>query len=140
MCNSKNLSGPKTDEQIINYIMNFDEKKLKKDLNIRKYSRKVNKFKDKSEELHFEILALKDNQNKYIEHLLKVSPGSSFAKNIRNKVDEIENQIDKLKSKKQTYDSQGEFAENEKTDVDKILKNLLFFKENLHTLDYFAKK
>jgi hypothetical protein len=56
------------------------------------------------------------------------------------KGESIENQIDKLKSQKQTYDSQGEFAENEKTDVDKILKNLLFFKENFHTLDYFAKK
>ena len=44
MCNMKNLNGSKTDEYVANYIMNFDEDKLKKDLNIKNHSRKVNKF------------------------------------------------------------------------------------------------
>lgn len=139
ICNMKNLNGPKTDDYVINYIMNFDEDKLKKDLNIKIHTRKVNKFQDKIDEIKFEI---QDFENKKINlfKYLEKDDGTSFFKDVKTRINNINRQIEKLETQKQTYKSQFEFAENEKTDVERILKNLRFFKENFHTLDFDAKK
>ncbi len=53
MCCMKNLSSSKTYQHVINYVMNFDEDTIKSDLNIKKYTRKVNKFQDKLDEIKF---------------------------------------------------------------------------------------
>lgn len=140
MCDIKNLSGPETDKQVINYIMNFDENKLKKDLNIRKYTRKVNKFDDKLDEIKCEIEKLENEKNIYLNHLKKISPSSPLLKDIEIKVGNINTQIEKLEVQKQNCRSQFNSAENEKTDVEQILKNLRYFKTNFHNLDFDAKK
>ncbi len=138
-CNSKNLNGVKIDEQVINYIMNFDENKLKKDLNIRKYTRKVNKFDDKLDEIKCEIEKLENKKHNLFKYLEK-DDGTSFFKDLKTRINTINTQIQKLEVQKQNYQSQFNCAENEKTDVEQILKNLRFFKTNFHNLDFDAKK
>ncbi len=75
-----------------------------------------------------------------MNYLKKILPYSSLLKDIEIKVRKINKQIEKLKVQKQNYKSQFEFAENEKTDVERILKNPRFFKQNFHTLDFDIKK
>ena len=140
ICPSKNLPGKKTEEQVISYIMNFDENKLKKDLNIKKFSRKVNKFHDKSEELKFEILGLEKEKDKYIDYLKKLTPESPLLKDIELKVLKLNQQIEKFESQKSVYDAQFDMASHEKTDVEQVLKHLAYFKKNFHNLDLDEKK
>ena len=120
--------------------MNFDEDKLKKDLNIKNHTRKVNKFQDKIDEIKFEVEKLENEKNIYLNHLKRIAPSSPLLKDIEIKVGNINKQIEKLEVQKQNYKSQFEFAENEKIDVERILKNLSFFKKNFYTLDFDTKK
>lgn len=138
-CNSKNLKGAETDEYVINHIMNFDEDKLKKDLNIRKYTRKINKFDDKLDEIKCEIEKLENKKHNLFRYLEK-DDGTSFFKDVKERINNINTQIKKLEAQKQNYQSQFNCAENEKTDVEQILKNLRYFKTNFHNLDFDAKK
>ncbi len=139
MCDIKNLKGPETDKQVINYIMNFDENKLKKDLNIRKYTRKVNKFDDKIDEIKYEIEKLENKKHNLFKYLEK-DDGTSFFKDLKVRINTINSQIQKLAIQRQSYQSQFNCAENEKENVEQILKNLRYFKTNFHNLDFDAKK
>lgn len=139
-CNISNMPGPETDQFVINYVMNFDEDKLKKHLNIGRFTRKTNKFDDKIYDINFKIKELESDKNKYLEHLIKTEPNSSFARNIKSKMDSIDKKIDNLKDQKQVYEAQFNLASNEKSDVEQILKNLANFKKNYHNLDFEHKK
>lgn len=140
MCNGKNLIGVKTDEEIVDYIINYDETKLLKNMNIKKINRKVSTFKDKAEEIHFEICSLRHAQNKYIEHLLELDKNSCIVKKIELKVKELEVKIEKLQTQKRMYECQSELAEDEKSNVEQVIKNLRYFKKNFYTLAFDEKK
>jgi len=140
ICSGKNLIGKNTDEEVIKYLMNYNENDLRKGLDIKRFTRKANKFKDKAEEVHFKIMELKNQQDKYIEHLLTVDKRSPLIKKVEVKVQELEKQIENLQAQKRVYETQSEFAFDEKTNVELVIKNLKFFKENFYSLDFDEKK
>ena len=70
------------DNYVINYIMNFDEDKLKKDLNIKIYTRKVNKFQDKIEKIKFEIEGCENKKINLFKYVEK-DDGTSFFKDAK---------------------------------------------------------
>lgn len=139
-CKSKNLNGRLTDDKVINTIMNFDEKTLRKKLRSRKFSQAINKFKDQAEELHFQIIELQEQQDKYIKHLLKVSPDSPYVLKIQNAVNNIENKIEKLKLQKADFENKSQNAIEDKTDIDHVIKNINYLRENFYNLETDEKK
>lgn len=139
-CTIKNINGPKIEEFIIDYIMNFDEKKLKKDLNIKKFTGRANKFDDKIDEAKYFIRELEKEKDKYILYLKELTPASPLLKDIELKVLTINNKIDRFKEQIQFYEAQLNAVSGEKADVERILKNLQNFKQNFHTLDFEHKK
>jgi site-specific DNA recombinase len=140
ICDMKNLNGIKADKFAIDYIFNFDKSKLKKDLNITRYSRKVNKFEDKVSNLNFEIYSLEKEKDKYINHLKNIETTSPLFKDIENKVKKINDQINKKKDQKRIYEAQFNIASDEKADIELVLKNLEYFKKNIDKLDFDHKK
>ena len=140
VCSCKNLKGPSTDDKVINTIMNFDEKTLRKKLHSRKFSQAINKFKDQAEELHFQIIELQEQQDKYIKHLLKVSPDSPYVLKIQNAVNNIENKIEKLKLQKADFENKSQNTIEDKTDIDHVIKNINYLRENFYNLETDEKK
>lgn len=139
-CSSKNLNGLRTDEKIINQLMNFDEKTLRKKLHSRKFSQKINKMKDEAEELHFQIIELQEKKHKYLNHLLKTEPGSSFALEIKDTVNKITSKIKKCELQKADFQTKSKQAIEEKSDVDQLVKNVVYFKQHFHELEIIEKK
>lgn len=139
-CKSKNLNGNQTDEKIINMLMNFDEKELRKRLHSRKFVQKVNKMKDEAEELHFQIIELQQKKDKYLKHLLKTEPRSPFALEIESTINKISSDIEHLKHQKVSFEIKSQNAINEKADVDYLIKNIFYFKEHFNNLKQDEKK
>lgn len=139
-CNSINLPGKKTDAKVIDYIMRYDENELKKCINIGTFTRKVNKFDDKLDEISFEIKKLEKNKQIYINHLMKLSPSSPLIKDVEDKVKNLNEEIQKLIEQKRNSESQFELATAEKSNVEQIFKNLRNFKKNFRNLDFDNKK
>lgn len=139
-CNSKNFAGHKTDKKIIDYLMHFDEKELKKKLHFRKHTQQLNKITDQSEEIHFQIIELKEQQQKYLKHLLKVSPDSPFALKVQDAINSIDLKIKNLQSQKADLNFQLKVAQDNKSTVEQVVKNLSYFKHNFSSLDTKQKK
>jgi site-specific DNA recombinase len=140
ICNCKNLVGKKTDDKVVEYLTNYDENDLRKGLDIKHFVSNANKFKDKSEEIHFQIMELKHQQDKYVEHLLTLDKRSPLLKKVESKVQYLENQIEKLQNQKHIYDNQSELSFDEKTKIEQTIKNLSLFKQNFHSLEFDEKK
>lgn len=140
VCPSNNLKGKDFDSSIIEFLLNYDIIKLKKRLNIRKYSLRSNKVEDKLEDLKFALVDLEKKKSDYISKILQVKFSPTLVKEIEKRVENLNDEIRKIKSQKEDISTQLEISKTEKMNVLQIVDNLTFFQKNFHTLDLVTKK
>ena len=80
------------------------------------------------------------DKEKYLDYLKTITSASPLFKDIEIKFVKINDQIKNLELQKRKQQFELSIAENQKADVQQILKNLRYFKSNFFNLNLLVKK
>lgn len=139
-CDSKNLNGPNTDNQILQELFNLDIKELKNKIHMKKNTHRYNKLDDKIFDNKCIVSKLQESKEKYINHLQKLSPQSPLIKDIEHKVSDINSQIQKLNSETYDLETKLQAVKDEKIDLEYMVDAFTRLKNNFDSLDFPTKK
>lgn len=142
ICDCSNLNGPKTDETVCNYLMDFmdSDSEISRTLSRYKSGFKDDSIKEKVLEIEDKISKLKENRVKYVEHLLDVERNSPMVKIIEEKVKKADEQINLLRAEELKYTEKLISNSDKEHNLELVTKTLSYFRENFSQIGIDDKK